>query len=237
VATNGTIVPALDDRWEYNIRGIIGRRKARNSGREREREKTSPLLIYPPQMPRGLPQRRSIRRPQTKCCPQHSVMLPMEIFKMWKLLLTLFLAKGIFIGLLTGHITLRRHLPLTFQNLAISLLITKIKIRKFYMVLALRWVFCTDFRTDSGLCFIRYQLIGFYNRGWKCLQRSTGWFLIYSRLRFFFKRLMGLTSRPLCRRCAAEDETLVHTLCECEALASLRYVRIFGFLFLGFGGR
>jgi len=26
----------------------------------------------------------------------------------------------------------------------------------FYMVLALRWVFCADLRTDSGICFIRY---------------------------------------------------------------------------------
>jgi hypothetical protein len=39
VATNGTIVPALDDRWEWSIRGIIGRRKAGNWGRERERER------------------------------------------------------------------------------------------------------------------------------------------------------------------------------------------------------
>ena len=34
---------------------------------------------------------------------------------------------------------------------------------------------------------------------------------------------------PLCRRCGAEDETSAHILCECEALASPRYVYL-GFL-------
>jgi hypothetical protein len=34
--------------------------------------------------------------------------------------------------------------------------------------------------------------------------------------------LMGLSDSPLCRRCGAEDETLAHILCECQALASLR---------------
>ena len=43
--------------------------------------------------------------------------------------------------------------------------------------------------------------------------------------------LMGLSDRPLCRRCGAEDETSVHILCECEALASLRNVYL-GFFFL-----
>jgi hypothetical protein len=31
--------------------------------------------------------------------------------------------------------------------------------------------------------------------------------------------LMGLTDSPLCRKCAAEDETSAHILCQCEALA------------------
>jgi len=35
--------------------------------------------------------------------------------------------------------------------------------------------------------------------------------------------LMGLSDSPLCRRCGAEDETSAHILCECVALASLRY--------------
>jgi len=43
--------------------------------------------------------------------------------------------------------------------------------------------------------------------------------------------LLGLSDSPLCRRCGAEDETLAHILCECEALASLRHVYL-GCLFL-----
>jgi hypothetical protein len=31
---------------------------------------------------------------------------------------------------------------------------TRFNIQKFYMVLALHWVFCTDLRTDSDFCFI-----------------------------------------------------------------------------------
>jgi hypothetical protein len=43
--------------------------------------------------------------------------------------------------------------------------------------------------------------------------------------------LMGLSHSPLCRRCAAEDKTLAHILCECEALASLRRAYLGSFLF------
>jgi hypothetical protein len=35
--------------------------------------------------------------------------------------------------------------------------------------------------------------------------------------------LMGLSDSPLCRRHGTEDETSVHILCECEALAKLRH--------------
>ena len=35
-----------------------------------------------------------------------------------------------------------------------------------------------------------------------------------------YLHLMGLSDSALCRRCAAEDETSAHILCECEALAS-----------------
>jgi hypothetical protein len=41
--------------------------------------------------------------------------------------------------------------------------------------------------------------------------------------------LMGLNNSPLCRKCGAEDETSAHTLCECEALVSLRYVYLGSF--------
>jgi len=40
------------------------------------------------------------------------------------------------------------------------------------MVLALRRVLCMYLRTDSDFCFIHHELIGFYNRGGKCLQRG-----------------------------------------------------------------
>jgi len=40
---------------------------------------------------------------------------------------------------------------------------------------------------------------------------------------------MGLSDSPLCRRCGAEDETSVHILCECEALASLRHTYLGSF--------
>ena len=33
---------------------------------------------------------------------------------------------------------------------------------------------------------------------------------------------MGLCNNHICRRCGTEEETSVHVLCECEALASLR---------------
>ena len=33
---------------------------------------------------------------------------------------------------------------------------TRLNIQKFYIQLALRWVFCTYQRTDSGFCFIRH---------------------------------------------------------------------------------
>jgi hypothetical protein len=34
---------------------------------------------------------------------------------------------------------------------------------------------------------------------------------------------MGLSCSPLCGRCGAQEESSIHVLCECEALASLRH--------------
>jgi len=45
---------------------------------------------------------------------------------------------------------------LSFQSIAVSLRTTSFNIQNFYMVLAVRWVFCTDPRTDNNLCFIRH---------------------------------------------------------------------------------
>jgi hypothetical protein len=34
---------------------------------------------------------------------------------------------------------------------------------------------------------------------------------------------MGLSDNPICRKCGTEEETSVHVLCACEAVASLRH--------------
>jgi len=34
---------------------------------------------------------------------------------------------------------------------------------------------------------------------------------------------MGLNDNPICRKYGTEEETSVHVLCKCEALASLRH--------------
>jgi hypothetical protein len=41
--------------------------------------------------------------------------------------------------------------------------------------------------------------------------------------------IMGLCNNPICRKCGTEEETSVHILCECEALASLRYTYLGSF--------
>jgi len=41
---------------------------------------------------------------------------------------------------------------------------------------------------------------------------------------------MGLENNPTCRKCGTEQETSVHILCECEALASLRHTYLGSFL-------
>jgi hypothetical protein len=41
--------------------------------------------------------------------------------------------------------------------------------------------------------------------------------------------VMGLNDNPACRKCGTEEETSVHILCECEALASLRHTYLGSF--------
>jgi hypothetical protein len=41
--------------------------------------------------------------------------------------------------------------------------------------------------------------------------------------------IMGLYNNPSCRKCGTEEETSVHILCECEALASLRHTYLGSF--------
>jgi hypothetical protein len=40
---------------------------------------------------------------------------------------------------------------------------------------------------------------------------------------------MGLSDNPTCRKFGTEEETLVHILCQCEALASLRCIHLGSF--------
>jgi hypothetical protein len=47
--------------------------------------------------------------------------------------------------------------------------------------------------------------------------------------------VMGLSNNPTCRKCSTEEQTSVHILCKCEALASL-LAYISGFLLFGPGG-
>jgi len=42
---------------------------------------------------------------------------------------------------------------------------------------------------------------------------------------------MGLIINPLCRKYYTEEETSVHILCECEALATLRRTYLASFFF------
>ena len=41
--------------------------------------------------------------------------------------------------------------------------------------------------------------------------------------------LLGLLNSPLCRKCGMKEEASAHTLCECEALASLRHMYLGSF--------
>jgi hypothetical protein len=41
--------------------------------------------------------------------------------------------------------------------------------------------------------------------------------------------MKGLSTSPTCRKCGSEEETSVHILCECEALASLRHTYLGSF--------
>jgi len=40
---------------------------------------------------------------------------------------------------------------------------------------------------------------------------------------------MVFNSNPTCRMCGTEEETSVHILCKCEALASLRHAHVGSF--------
>jgi hypothetical protein len=56
-------------------------------------------------------------------------------------------------SVLQGQLLLWMACQFNLLNLAVPLRTTRFNIQKFYMVLALRWVFCTYLRTDSDFCF------------------------------------------------------------------------------------
>ena len=41
--------------------------------------------------------------------------------------------------------------------------------------------------------------------------------------------IMGMNNKPACKKCGNEEETSVHILCECEALASLKHTHLGSF--------
>jgi hypothetical protein len=41
--------------------------------------------------------------------------------------------------------------------------------------------------------------------------------------------VIGLGDNPICRKCGTGEETSVHILCKCEALASLAYTHLGSF--------
>jgi hypothetical protein len=61
-----------------------------------------------------------------------------------------------FVCLQLRHLILLCEFFSPFESLSVSLPTTTPNIQKFYMALALRSVFCTVLRTDSGLCCIRH---------------------------------------------------------------------------------
>jgi len=66
------------------------------------------------------------------------------------------------------------------------------------------YVFCIYLRTNSDLCHLQHKLNGFYNRGEKCLQRSTDWVFKWSlpvtwcNNRFNIQQLYALPTLYLC---------------------------------------
>jgi hypothetical protein len=67
-------------------------------------------------------------------------------------------------------------LLLTFQSLAIALRTTRFNNQKFYTVLTLRWLLCTDLRTAT-FALRNISRVVLYNRGGECLLRGTDWVL------------------------------------------------------------
>jgi len=61
-----------------------------------------------------------------------------------------------------------------------------------------------------------------------CTRVVTGLLTGHNTLRRHL-HVMGLCNDPMCRKYGAEEESSVHMLCECEALASLRHAYLGSF--------
>jgi hypothetical protein len=57
------------------------------------------------------------------------------------------------------------------------------------------------------------------------LRWMVGLFTGHCRLKRHHLKL-GLTDDPICERCLEEDESVTHILCDCEAIAYLRFHRL-----------
>jgi hypothetical protein len=61
----------------------------------------------------------------------------------------------------TNHFLQLPQKRLTFWSLVVFFRTTTVNIKKFYMALTLRWVFCTDIRTDSEFCLYSINWLAF----------------------------------------------------------------------------
>ena len=66
-------------------------------------------------------------------------------------------------------------IPLTFYSLPVTWCTTSLTFNNCTLCPHCIYVFCVYLRTNSDLCHLQHKLIGFYNRGEKCLQRGTDW--------------------------------------------------------------
>ena len=60
------------------------------------------------------------------------------------------------------------------------------------------------------------------------VRQTDGLFTGHNTLRRYL-HVMGFSNDPTCRKRGTEEETSVHILCECEALASLRHIYLGSF--------
>jgi hypothetical protein len=79
---------------------------------------------------------------------------------------------------------------------------------------------CYSFTTVHNVCLVHFQFYWFFYipRSLWVVGLLTGHCHLKGHL---FK--MGLTDDPICERCLEEDESATHILCDCDAIANLRF--------------